>query len=115
VDTVLIHGASGGVGSFAVQIARALKARVLGTASEANHDYLRGLGAIPFTYGEGLVERVRAQFPEGVDAVLDLNGSDLAMSPDLLSDTSFGRIASVIDPRAVTTSSCTRTSATSTR
>ena len=100
-DTVLIHGASGGVGSFAVQIARALKARVLGTASEANHDYLRGLDAIPFTYGDGLGERVRTQFPEGVDAVLDLNGNDLAVSPDLLSDTSFGRIASVIDPGAV--------------
>lgn len=100
-DTVLIHGASGGVGSFAVQIARALKARVLGTASEANHDYLRGLDAIPFTYGDGLVDRVRQHFPEGVDAVLDLNGSDLAVSPDLLSDTSFGRIASVIDPGTV--------------
>jgi NADPH:quinone reductase-like Zn-dependent oxidoreductase len=100
-DTVLIHGASGGVGSFALQIARALKARVLGTASEANHDYLQGLDAIPFTYGDGLVERVREQFPEGVDAVLDLNGSDLATSPDLLSDTSFGRIASVIDPGTV--------------
>lgn len=98
-ETVLIHGASGGVGSFGVQIARAHGVRVLGTASEANHDYLRGLDAFPFTYGEGLVDRVRAQFPEGVDAVLDLNGSDLAVSPDLLSDTSFGRIASVIDPQ----------------
>ena len=49
--TVLIHGASGGVGSFAVQIARAAGARVIGTASEANHDYLRGLGAEPVTYG----------------------------------------------------------------
>jgi len=97
-DTVLIHGASGGVGSFAVQIARAFGARVLGTASEGNHDYLRGLGAVPFTYGDGLVERVRTYMPEGVDAVLDLNGSDLDVSPDLLSDTSFGRIASVIDP-----------------
>lgn len=98
-ETVLIHGASGGVGSFAVQIARAHGVRVLGTASEANHDYLRGLDAFPFTYGEGLVDRVRAQFPEGVDAVLDLNGGDLDVSPDLLSDTSFGRIASVIDPQ----------------
>lgn len=98
-QTVLIHGASGGVGSFAVQIARALGFRVLGTSSESNHDYLRGLDAFPFTYGEGLVDRVRAQFPEGVDAVLDLNGSDLAVSPDLLSDSSFGSIASIVDPR----------------
>ncbi|AXT85149.1 alcohol dehydrogenase [Aeromicrobium sp. A1-2] len=97
-DTVLIHGASGGVGSFAVQIAASLGARVLGTASEANHDYLRGLGAEPFVYGEGLVDRVRSAIPEGVTAVLDFNGADLAVSPYLLSETSAGRIASVIDP-----------------
>ena len=97
-ETVLIHAASGGVGLFAVQIARALGATVLGTASEANHDYLRALDVVPFTYGEGLVERVRADFPDGVDAVLDLNGSDLSVSPDLLADSAPGRIASVIDP-----------------
>jgi NADPH:quinone reductase-like Zn-dependent oxidoreductase len=97
-DTVLIHGASGGVGSFAIQIAVSLGARVLGTASEHNHDYLRGLGAEPFTYGEGLVERVRSAVPDGVTAVLDLNGGDLAVSPDLLSDSSKGRIVSIIDP-----------------
>jgi NADPH:quinone reductase-like Zn-dependent oxidoreductase len=49
--TVLVHGASGGVGSFAVQIAAWAGARVIGTASERNHDYLRGLGAEPVTYG----------------------------------------------------------------
>ncbi|KAA1376043.1 NADP-dependent oxidoreductase [Aeromicrobium fastidiosum] len=97
-ETVLIHAASGGVGLFAVQIARALGLRVLGTASEVNHDYLRALDVVPFTYGDGLVERVRAEFPDGVDAVLDLNGSDLAISPGLLADSSPGRIASVIDP-----------------
>ena len=97
-ETVLIHAASGGVGLFAVQIAKALGSTVLGTASETNHDYLRALDVVPFTYGEGLVERVRAVLPDGVDAVLDLNGSDLSVSPDLLSDSSPGRIASVIDP-----------------
>ena len=97
-ETVLIHAASGGVGLFAVQIAKALGATVLGTASETNHDYLRALDVVPFTYGEGLVERVRAELPDGVDAVLDLNGSDLPVSPDLLADSSPGRIASVIDP-----------------
>lgn len=97
-DTVLIHGASGGVGSFAVQIATSLGARVLGTASESNHDYLRDLGAEPFEYGDGLVERVRAAVPEGVTAVLDLNGGDLDVSPDLLAETSTGRIVSIIDP-----------------
>ncbi len=97
-DTVLIHGASGGVGSFAVQIAKSLGARVLGTASERNHDYLRELGAEPFEYGEGLVDRVREAIPDGVTAVLDLNGGDLYKSPDLLADASSGRIASIINP-----------------
>nr|WP_254450969.1 NADP-dependent oxidoreductase [Aeromicrobium stalagmiti] len=97
-DVVLIHGASGGVGSFAVQIARSLGARVIGTASEGNHDYLRDLGAEPVEYGDGLVDRVRAIAPDGVTAVLDLNGGDLDVSPELLADGSAGRIASIIDP-----------------
>ena len=59
-STVLIHAAAGGVGSFGVQIAVARGARVIGTASERNHDYLRSLGAEPVAYGDGLVERVRA-------------------------------------------------------
>ncbi|QGG41817.1 NADP-dependent oxidoreductase [Aeromicrobium yanjiei] len=96
-DIVLVHGASGGVGSFAVQIARSLEARVIGTASEANHDYLRELGAEPVVYGDGLVDRVRAIAPDGVTAVLDLNGADLAVSPELLAESSAGRIASIID------------------
>src|SRR5437879_5656517 len=57
-DTVLIHAASGGVGSLAVQIAVAKGARVIGTASARNHDYLRELGAEPVEYGDGLVDRV---------------------------------------------------------
>src|SRR5699024_4358731 len=55
--TVLVHGASGGVGSFAVQNAAWAGARVIGTASERNHDYLRGLGAEPVTCGPGLADR----------------------------------------------------------
>lgn len=98
-ETVLIHAASGGVGSFAVQIARASGATVIGTASEANHDYLRELGAIPVAYGDGLVERARAECPGGVDAVLDLHGGDLAVSPELMNDASSGRLASIIDPQ----------------
>lgn len=97
-DIVLIHGASGGVGSFAVQIAVSLGARVLGTASESNHDYLRDLGAEPVVYGGGLVDRVRAVVPDGVTAVLDLNGGDLDVSPQLLAEGSTGRIASVVNP-----------------
>lgn len=84
-QTVLVHGASGGVGSFAVQIARSLGARVVGTASERNHDYVRGLGAEPVAHGEGLVERVRALAPDGVNVVLDYAGHGLvADAPHLL-------------------------------
>ena len=72
--TVLINGAAGGVGSAAVQIARNRGARVIGTASAANHEYLRSLGAEPTTYGDGLVARVRALAPDGVDAALDAHG-----------------------------------------
>lgn len=73
-DVVLLHGAAGGTGSAAVQIALALGARVIGTASEHNHDYLRALGAEPVLYGEGLVEAVRA-LPGDVSAVVDLVGT----------------------------------------
>jgi NADPH:quinone reductase-like Zn-dependent oxidoreductase len=72
--TVLINGAAGGVGSAAAQIARSRDARVIGTASPGNHDYLRSLGAEPTTYGEGLVERVREIVPDGVDVALDAAG-----------------------------------------
>jgi NADPH:quinone reductase-like Zn-dependent oxidoreductase len=73
-ETLLIHGAAGGVGTFAVQLAAAQGATVIGTASERNHDYLRSIGAIPVTYGDGLLERVRSVAPQGVDAVLDASG-----------------------------------------
>ena len=96
-DTVLVHAASGGVGSFAVQIARSLGARVIGTASEGNHDYLRDLGAEPVTYGDGLVGRVRELAPDGVTAVLDLSGADLDTTPAVLAEGSQGRVASIID------------------
>jgi NADPH:quinone reductase-like Zn-dependent oxidoreductase len=73
-ETLLLHGAAGGVGSVAVQLAVALGATVIGTASEANHDFVRSLGATPIAYGEGLVERVKAVAPQGVDAVFDAAG-----------------------------------------
>lgn len=99
-DTVLVHAASGGVGSFAVQLAALRGARVIGTASEANHGYLRELGAEPVAYGEALVERVRAVSPGGVDVVIDLVGGEtLAATPELLAD--GGRVASSMDPAAV--------------
>lgn len=98
-QTVLVHAAAGGVGGFAVQIARALGARVIGTASESNHEFLRDLGTEPVTYGDGLVERVRALAPEGVDVVLDYGSPDaVATAPSLLRD--GGTIASIVDAKA---------------
>ncbi|MEE4025276.1 NADP-dependent oxidoreductase [Gordonia sp. PKS22-38] len=98
-NTVLVHAAAGGVGSFAVQIARAVGARVVGTASEQNHEYLRGLGAEPVTYGDGLADRVRALAPEGVDVVLDyVGGESLDSVPDVLRE--GGSVASITDARA---------------
>ena len=73
--TVLINGAAGAVGIAAVQFAVARGARVIGTASAANHDYLESFGAEPTTYGEGLAERVRALAPDGVDRAIDVAGS----------------------------------------
>jgi NADPH:quinone reductase-like Zn-dependent oxidoreductase len=73
-QTILVNGAAGGVGIAAVQFANARGARVIGTASEANHDFLRDLGAEPTTYGDGLVDRVRALAPDGVDLALDTAG-----------------------------------------
>ncbi len=73
-ETLLLHGAAGGVGSIAVQLAKAAGATVIGTASAANHDFLREIGAIPVAYGEGLLERVREAAPQGVDAVFDAAG-----------------------------------------
>ncbi|MCU1640316.1 MAG: Alcohol dehydrogenase GroES domain protein [Nocardia sp.] len=80
--TLLINGASGSVGSAAVQLAVARGVRVIGTASAANHEYLRALGAVPVAYGEGLVERVRALAPDGVDTALDVAGSGVL--PELI-------------------------------
>ncbi|MDT0567141.1 NADP-dependent oxidoreductase [Streptomyces sp. DSM 3412] len=73
-ETVLMHGAAGAVGTLAVQLATARGARVIGTAGAANQDYLTALGATATLYGEGLVERVRALAPDGVDAVFDVAG-----------------------------------------
>lgn len=97
-DTVLVHAAAGGVGSLAVQIAVARGARVIGTASERNHAFLRELGAEPVTYGDGLVGRVRDLAPGGVDVALDFVGGVADDSAELLGETS--RLVSVVDGRA---------------
>ncbi|MFF9329318.1 NADP-dependent oxidoreductase [Streptomyces sp. NPDC014776] len=99
-ETVLVHAAAGGVGSIAVQLARHFGARVIGTASERNHDFVRKLGGEPVSYGEGLADRVRGLAPEGVDAAFDTVGGDaLQASVTLLAP--GGRLASIADPEVL--------------
>jgi NADPH:quinone reductase-like Zn-dependent oxidoreductase len=73
-DTLFVDGGAGGVGAVTVQMALARGARVIASASEANHDYLREIGATPVLYGQGLAERVRAAAGGPVDAVFDVAG-----------------------------------------
>lgn len=75
-DTVLVTAAAGGVGIITVQFAKVTGATVVGTASEANHDFLRGLGVIPVTYGDGELERLRAAVPGHYTAALDTIGGE---------------------------------------
>lgn len=91
-QTLLIHAVAGGVGLAAAQLARALGAKVIGTASERHHDVLRGLGVHPVTYGEGLEERL----PHTVDRVLDASGRDvLELSVKLTGDP--GKVITIAD------------------
>jgi NADPH:quinone reductase-like Zn-dependent oxidoreductase len=81
-EPLLVSGAAGGIGSAVIQLARLRGIVVIGTASSRNHDYVRGLGAEPTSYGPGLAERVRALAPAGVDAALDVAGSGII--PELI-------------------------------
>ncbi|GAA1308075.1 NADP-dependent oxidoreductase [Brachybacterium tyrofermentans] len=95
-DTLLIHAASGGVGYLAAQLARAIGATVIGTASAQNHEKLTAIGVTPVAYGEGLVERVREVAPDGVSAVADFVGGVREDTLALLAD--GGRHVSIADP-----------------
>ncbi|MGK5641086.1 NADP-dependent oxidoreductase [Streptomyces sp. URMC 126] len=97
-ETLLVHGASGGVGSLAVQFAHARGVRVIGTAGADHHDYLRSLGAVPVTYGEGLGRRVREAAPQGVDASLDLTGSEEAIGVSAAVTGDRSRIVTLASP-----------------
>jgi NADPH:quinone reductase-like Zn-dependent oxidoreductase len=98
-ETLIVHGAAGSVGSIAVQLAVARGATVVGTASPANQDYVRGLGAIPVTYGDGLAERVRAVAPAGVDAAFDAAGRG-ALEPSIALLGGPERVITIADPEA---------------
>jgi NADPH2:quinone reductase len=95
-DRVLILGGAGGVGSFGIQLAALAGATVTATASEHNHEYVRGLGATPIAYGDGVADRAREAQPERYDVVLDFagGGSLGAVTPVLRDD---ARVVSIAD------------------
>jgi len=99
-DTVVVSGAAGGVGSLAVQLARRAGATVIGLASEHNHEWLRGHGVVPVTYGDGVADRIREAAPGGVDAFIDTVGApyvELALELGVAAD----RIDTIADFAAV--------------
>lgn len=95
---LLVQGASGAVGSMAVQLAVARGAHVIGTAGQSNLEFVRSLGAEPTTYGPGLADRVRALTPAGVDAVLDCAGRGLADLVAIAGDPAH--VVTIADPTA---------------
>ena len=86
--TLLVNGAGGGVGIAVVQLARARGLRVVGTASPAKHALLSRLGALPVAYGDGVLDRVRAAAPDGVDGLFDLVGGEALRT-----------VAQLVDPK----------------
>lgn len=96
-ETLLVHGAAGGVGTLLLQLARARGITVVGTAGEANHDYLRELGAIPVAYGDGLADRVRAAAPGGVDRALDAAGKGGVLPLSIELTGSADRVVTIVD------------------
>jgi NADPH:quinone reductase-like Zn-dependent oxidoreductase len=98
-ETLLIHGAAGSVGMIATQVAVQRGVRVIGSAREADLEFVRSLGAVGVRYGEELVEQVRASAPQGVDAVLDTSGAGvLRESVELAGDPE--RVVTIADPAA---------------
>jgi NADPH:quinone reductase-like Zn-dependent oxidoreductase len=98
-ETVVVAAAAGGVGVIAAQLARLAGARVIGTAGDANAEFLRSLGVEPVRHGDGLLERIRSLAPDGVDAYLDNFGAgnvDLAIELGVAPD----RINTIIDGAA---------------
>jgi NADPH:quinone reductase-like Zn-dependent oxidoreductase len=94
--TVLVDGASGGVGNVTVQVAVSRGLGVIGTSSPANADFVRSLGALPVPYGAGLADRVREIAPDGVDGAVDTAGKGSVR--DLVALTGDpGRVVTIAD------------------
>jgi NADPH:quinone reductase-like Zn-dependent oxidoreductase len=98
-ETLLIHGASGSVGSMAAQLARQRGVTVVGTAGRTGRDRLGRLGVTAIAYGDGLVDRVRSVAPHGVDAVFDAAGKG-ALPDSIALRGGPERIVTIADPKA---------------
>jgi len=98
-DTVVVAGATGGVGSIAVQLARLAGATVIGIASRAHHDWLERHGVTPVEYGDGVADRIR-QAADHVDAFIDTVGKDyVRLALDL--GVAPARVDTIVDFAAV--------------
>ena len=97
-ETVLIHGGAGGVGSFAIQIAKAAGARVFATAGTQNQETLKALGAdvaLDYTQGDITEAVLGASEGLGVDAVFDTAGGDTIIN-SIAYTKPFGRLATIL-------------------
>ncbi|WP_406635233.1 NADP-dependent oxidoreductase [Amycolatopsis sp. WGS_07] len=100
-ETILIHGAAGGVGSMAVQLSHHRGLRVIGTGSAENQEYLRALGATPVVYGDGELDRIREAAPDGIDLAFDTAGhGNLRTAAEIVADR--GRIGTIVEPALAT-------------
>jgi len=95
IDSLLIHGGSGGVGSITIQLAVQKGIKVVATASAKNQEYLQSLGAIPVVYGPGLIDRLKAVHPAPFDASIDMVGTDEATQTSIESVKPDGFIGSI--------------------
>ncbi|WP_312998544.1 zinc-dependent alcohol dehydrogenase family protein [Pseudomonas sp.] len=98
-ESILIHGGAGGVGHVAIQVAKAMGARVFTTVREANAEFVRRLGAdvvIDYTQEDYVEAIMRETAGHGVDVVFDTIGGDtLSRSADALAQ--LGRVVSIVD------------------
>ncbi len=101
-ETILIHGAAGGVGSFAVQFAKVSGARVIATASPNHHEFLDNLGAdavVDYHNNDKVIEAVMTETGgKGADAVFDIQGDEV-ISRSLPAVKPFGRMACILSPK----------------
>ncbi|WP_156307313.1 NADP-dependent oxidoreductase [Sphingobacterium endophyticum] len=100
IQSLLIHGASGGVGSITVQLAIERGIKVVGTASKRNLDYVKQLGATAIEYGDGLIERIKEVHPEAFDASVDMAGTEEATQASLATVKENGIISSIAGKRS---------------